>query len=107
MGGRSSCCSEAMVCRCCGHGDFFAPSGSSPEVQSGRWLIGTRSRFVLSVWGPPCKSQGLVCYVFYFGVLVGALYFHHFGVKRKLGVVLDPSSVKKKDGAAHTSSPSS
>ena len=36
---------------------WFVPGDG--EVQSGRRLSRTRSRFLLSVWGPPCKSQGL------------------------------------------------
>ena len=39
---------------------WFVPGGG--EIQSGRRLSRTRSRFLLSVWGPPCKSQGLTCY---------------------------------------------
>ena len=39
---------------------WFVPGGG--EIQSGRRLSRTRSSFLLSVWGPPCKSQGLTCY---------------------------------------------
>uniref|UniRef100_A0A453ENB6 Uncharacterized protein n=1 Tax=Aegilops tauschii subsp. strangulata TaxID=200361 RepID=A0A453ENB6_AEGTS len=70
------------------HAKWFVPDDD--EVQSGRWLIGTQSRFLLSVWGPPCKSQGLVCYVFYFGVLVGALYFHRFVLNESSGSFQTP-----------------
>jgi len=43
---------------------WFVPGGG--EVRSKRWLSRTRSRFLLSVWGPPCKSQGLSCYFLFF-----------------------------------------
>lgn len=40
-------------------------------VQSGQWLPRTRSRFLLSVWGPPWKSQGLGCnFLFILGPVV-------------------------------------
>lgn len=38
---------------------WFVPGGG--EIESGWKLLWTRLHFFISVWGPLCKNQGLVC----------------------------------------------
>ncbi|CAM0913627.1 unnamed protein product [Alopecurus aequalis] len=66
--GRQCIFSMESMARC--HGGSAVPSGAVPgddEARFMRRMIGTRSRFPFTCWGPLCKSQGPVCY-FLFGM---------------------------------------
>lgn len=60
--------SGACRCRSSSYGGPAIPSGVVPgdgEIATVKELVWTRSRFLFSVGGPLCKSQGLSC-IFYF-----------------------------------------